>query len=144
MSQNTIHASCVAIAEKGILIVGESGSGKSDIALQLIDAGAELVSDDQTALSVKDGRLIASAPASIAGLIEVRNIGLLRLPFRSTAYVSLYVELVPESKILARMPEDDSILLLDHAVRRLRLHCYAASTPAKIRAALAYSLVTDY
>lgn len=138
-----LHASCVAIKNKAVLISGPPGSGKSDVALRLIDSGAQLVADDQTELRIEGEALLASPPTSIAGLMEVRHIGLLRLPFVTNVPIALYVDLVPESEKLERLPELDSILLLDHPVRRLSLPSFAASTPTKIRAALLYSSVTD-
>jgi HPr kinase/phosphorylase len=134
-----IHASSVAIDKSAVLLAGSAGAGKSDLALRLIDQGAELVADDQTMLVQTGEMLIASAPAAIAGLIEVRHIGLLRLPYVLAAPVVLYVELVPMDETLERLPEDDLITLHETQVRRLRLPAFAASTPAKIRAALRYS-----
>ena len=58
-----VHGTTVEIAGQAVLIRGPSGSGKSDLALRLIDGGAQLVADDQTELSPRDGRLVASAPA---------------------------------------------------------------------------------
>ena len=62
------------------LLLGESGAGKSDLALRLIAAGAQLVADDRVELSVESNRLIARAPANLAGLIEIRNVGIIALP----------------------------------------------------------------
>lgn len=61
-----IHASCVAIGAKGVLILGESGAGKSDLALRLMDEGARLVADDRTELYAAKGRLMARLGASPA------------------------------------------------------------------------------
>ncbi len=138
-----IHASCVVLANKAVLIAGPAGAGKSDLALRLIDDGAELVADDQTALRIENNLLMASAPPAIAGLFEVRHVGLMKLPHRASAPVVLYIELVLPAEKLERLPEPDSIFLLDRAVPRLRLPSFAASTPAKIRAALQYPFVTD-
>ena len=74
------QASCVAIGGRAVLIEGPPGSGKSSLALALIDRGAVLVGDDGVALAARDGRLFASPPPNIAGLLEVRNVGLLRFP----------------------------------------------------------------
>jgi hypothetical protein len=63
-----------------VLIGGRSGAGKSDLALRLIDRGASLVSDDYTELRRVGGRVLARAPAEIAGKIEVRGLGILDLP----------------------------------------------------------------
>ena len=137
------HATCVALRDHGVLLAGAAGIGKSDVALRLIDVGAELVADDQTEIHLAGKALIASAPATIAGLIEVRHVGLLHLPYRSSVAVALYVELVSAAESLERLPEPQEFLLLDQPVRCLRLLAEAASTPAKIRAALLYPTVTD-
>ncbi len=133
-----INATCVAIEEKGVLIAGPSGSGKSDLALRLIDQGARLVADDQTEIQTERGKLTASAPASIAGLMEVRHVGLLRLPMLAKTSLALYVDLAPLPEKIERLPDEQTIALLDHSLRRLRLPGFAASTPAKIRAVLLY------
>lgn len=137
-----IHASCVAIDGKGVLLAGKPGCGKSDVALRLIDSGAELVADDQTRLSVNNGVLMAEAPASISGLIELRHVGLLRVPCCAAVPVALYVELADFSEKLERLPDGETVLLLDRPVMRLNLHGHAASTPAKIRAALRFPRIT--
>jgi serine kinase of HPr protein (carbohydrate metabolism regulator) len=142
-----IHASCVAFDEQGqllaVLLMGPAGSGKSDLALRLIDDGAKLIADDQTLLRVEGERLMASAPESIAGLMEVRHVGLMQMPHIQSAAVALQIDLAASHEKLERLPDADSILWLDRPVRRLRLPAFAASTPAKIRAALRYPIVTD-
>ena len=70
-------------------MVGPSGSGKSDLALRLLSRGFELVADDQ--VDIADG--IASSPAELAGLLEVRGIGIVRLPWRPQARLALMVDL---------------------------------------------------
>jgi len=135
-----LHATCVAVTNAAILLTGAAGSGKSDVALRLIDAGATLIADDQTLLTREGDTLIAAAPASIAGLMEVRHVGLLRLPFMASAPVALLVDLAPMDEKLERLPEPDLITLLDIQVRRLRLPAFAASTAAKIKAAVMYPM----
>jgi HPr kinase/phosphorylase len=88
-----VHASCVAVDGRGLLILGQSGSGKSALALQLLSLGASLVADDRTALGVEAGRLIARAPPAIAGLIEARGVGILRAPTVTEAAVALVADL---------------------------------------------------
>ena len=90
-----VHATCVAIGERGALLLGPSGSGKSDLALRLIDAGAMLVADDQVALVVRDGRLVASAPPHLPSLLEVRGVGLVPMPCRSEVTLSAAFALRP-------------------------------------------------
>ena len=133
-----IHASSVAINDSAVLLVGEAGVGKSDVALRLIDAGAVLIADDQTILTQDNNVLMASSPTSIKGLIEVRHVGLLRMPSVPATPVALYVELVPPDENLERLPDDEFITLETISIRKLRLPAYAASTPAKIRAVLRY------
>jgi serine kinase of HPr protein (carbohydrate metabolism regulator) len=134
-----VHASTVAIDKSAVLITGPAGIGKSDLALRLIDDGAELVADDQTFLAQEGELLIASAPASIAGLMEVRHIGLLHLPYTLSAIVALYVELTPSAEELERLPEKQFITFAEIKIRHLKLPAFAASTPTKIRAVLKYA-----
>jgi HPr kinase/phosphorylase len=88
-----IHASCVAIQGRALLILGPSGAGKSSLALQMMALGADLVSDDQTLLTAEAGRLIARAPAALSGLIEARFVGLLNAPAVPQAEVVLAIDL---------------------------------------------------
>ena len=104
LSSETLHASCVVIGGRAVLIEGPSGSGKSDLALRLIDRGAKLVSDDYTIVRRVQGKLVATAAPNIAGLIEVRGIGLVAMPFESDVPVSLIVTNVDQ---VARLPESD-------------------------------------
>ncbi len=84
-----IHASCAAREGHGVLLLGPSGSGKSDLLLRLLDHGFALVADDRVEL--EDG--VASAPAAIAGLLEVRGIGVVKLPHLARVPVALAVAL---------------------------------------------------
>src|SRR5580693_1856546 len=87
------HATTVAIDGRGVLLRGPSGSGKSDLALRLIDAGARLVADDQSELSRHGETIIVRAPAAIAGLIEVRGVGILRVDTIAEAPLALVADL---------------------------------------------------
>ena len=91
------QASCVAIKGRGLLIEGLPGCGKSSLALALIDRGASLVGDDGVALARLDGRLLAGPAPATAGLIEVRNVGLVSLPFISSVPVALVIRLDREA-----------------------------------------------
>lgn len=91
--EEIIHASCVAMADRALLIRGGSRSGKSSLALDLISRGAAFVSDDRTVLRRVGDGVDASAPAPLAGRIEARGIGLLNAPFISSARVVAVVEL---------------------------------------------------
>jgi len=131
-----LHATSVAIKGEGVLLAGSSGIGKSDLALRLLDAGALLVSDDQTKLFVEEGSLFATSPSTIQGLLEVRHVGVFHVPFQERVKISLYVDLVKQDEPLERLPETETIFLLDRSVRRLRLKPCEASTLDKIKAAL--------
>ena len=93
LSSETVHTSCVAIGGRAVLIGGRSGKGKSDLALRLIDRGAQLVSDDYTFVRRAGGKLLASPPDTIAGKIEVRGIGILEYPPERDVPVGLFVDL---------------------------------------------------
>jgi len=134
MEMVNIHASCVRLASGGgVLLIGPSASGKSDLALRLVDEGAVLIADDRTELRAQNGQLIAGAPQALAGLIEVRGVGILTLEHGKTAAVTLAVELVPRSEVV-RMPERAVFSQFGVSIRLVRLNGFDASTPAKIRA----------
>ncbi len=130
-----IHGTSVALGGDGILLQGPSGSGKSDLALRLIDSGARLVADDQTELSLLQGELRLSAPAAIAGRIEVRGIGILSVPTVASVPLRLVVALVPPGQV-ERLPEPQFCTLLGRSVPLVALAPFEASAPAKIRLAV--------
>jgi len=131
-----VHGTSVALGGDGVLLRGPSGCGKSDLALRLIDGGARLIADDQTELRRAGTAVIASPPATIAGQIEVRGIGILRVPFVASAPLRLVVDLV-SAEVVERMPEAAFCELLQSRIPRLALAPFEASTPAKVRFALA-------
>jgi HPr kinase/phosphorylase len=89
-----LHATCVSVDGRGLLIMGPSGSGKSSLAIKLLALGAKLVSDDRTALSADDGRIHARCPAPvIGGLIEARGVGLLHAPTVESTVLALVADL---------------------------------------------------
>ena len=95
-----IYAACAARGEQGILLVGPSGAGKSDLLLRLVQAGFDLVADDRVCL---DGAW-ASAPPALAGLLEVRGIGIVRMAWRARVRVAAVARLVPSHHLLPRLP----------------------------------------
>jgi HPr kinase/phosphorylase len=99
------QASAVVIEGRALLIEGPPGSGKSSLALALIEQGAGLIGDDAVRLAAEGDRLIASAPPNIAGLLEVRGVGLARLPAAAPAPVALILTLGgPPSERLPQTP----------------------------------------
>jgi len=134
-----IHASCVAIDNQGVLLRGVSGAGKSDLALRLIDQGADLIADDRVHLKVAKGQLFASAPGAIAGLLEVRGIGIVQMPTLATVAVSIVIDLVPEADI-ERLPEAEWAEIFGFPIRQIKMYAFEPSAPAKIRTLLRYPL----
>lgn len=90
-------ATCVAVHGRAVLIEGPSGSGKSALALALIDRGAVLIGDDGVTLEQRGNALLASPPPRIAGLLEVRNLGLLTFPVAQDVPVALVLRLDPDA-----------------------------------------------
>ena len=103
LSSETVHASTVAMDGRAVLIIGPSGSGKSDLALRMLDRDFTLVSDDQTIVRRDGDRLIASAPATIAGKLEIRGVGIVEMDTVKDVPVALLVELTSE---IQRLPDD--------------------------------------
>jgi HPr kinase/phosphorylase len=130
-----VHGSSVALGGDGILLRGPSGSGKSDLALRLIDEGGRLVADDQTELRLAGDDVLMSAPATIAGRLEVRGIGILRVPDVAAAPLRLVVDLVPGAAV-ERLPEPATCDYLGRRVPLIQLAPFEASAPAKLRLAL--------
>jgi serine kinase of HPr protein (carbohydrate metabolism regulator) len=130
-----VHGTTVALDGKGVLLRGRSGAGKSDLALRLIDAGGVLVADDRTVLVREEDRLVAAAPATIAGQLEVRGIGIVVVPIVAAAPLRLVVDLVA-SDAVERLPERATALFLGVAVPRVDLAPFEASAAAKLRLAV--------
>lgn len=134
LSSDNLHATCVARDGRAVLLLGPSGSGKSDLALRLLDHGFSLVSDDRTLLRLSGERLMASAPETIRGKIEVRGLGILTLPFVDDVPVALAVELGGE---IERFPMDErERVFLDIAVPLIGIDPATASAAAKVAIAL--------
>lgn len=133
-ASETLHVSTVAIAGRAVLLEGPSGAGKSDLALRLIDRGAMLVSDDYTVLTRERDVLVARAPPTIAGRIEVRGLGILPSPHVDGATVVLLVRL---GRPAERMPsETRSRRIAGVSVREMTLDPREASAPIKVELAL--------
>jgi HPr kinase/phosphorylase len=142
-----VHASCVVLAraapsfgarhDSGVLIIGKSGAGKSDLALRLIERGAILVSDDRTELLLTGGSLIARAPANIRGLIEVRGVGIVAVPFAAKVRVALAVSLDGSKSRLPQREDYKAPWDLSAPLPLLRLAAFDPSAPAKILLAVA-------
>jgi serine kinase of HPr protein (carbohydrate metabolism regulator) len=132
--EHPIHASCVAIDGRGVLIRGASGAGKSDLALRLIDRGAVLVADDYVLLNQGQGALIASPPATIKAKMEVRGLGIITLPYCTGIPIHLCVDLVEEEE---RHPQnEETVEIRGQRVRRIHIAPHHLSSPIKVELAL--------
>lgn len=131
-----VHASCVVIGATGVLLRGPSGSGKSDLALRLIDGGARLVADDRVDLErdPDSGGLLAAAPRALAGLIEVRGLGIVRLPAVARARLGLVVDLCAAAAV-PRLPEPRRCAYLGLTLPLLAVAPFETSAAAKLRLA---------
>lgn len=131
-----LHATCVALGPRGVLLRGPSGAGKSDLALRLIDRGAWLVADDQVEVAVEAGELVARCPAAIRGVLEVRGIGLVTMAATRQIPLALVADLVPVSEV-PRLPADDRVSIADISLSRIALNPFEHSAPIKLEMALA-------
>lgn len=134
LSSENLHATSVARDGRAVLLLGPSGAGKSDLALRLFDHGFALVSDDRTLVSRIGERLIASAPATIRGKLEVRGIGIVSVATQDDVPIALAVELSGE---FARLPDDSrERAFLGIAVPLVTIDPRAPSAAAKVALAL--------
>jgi HPr kinase/phosphorylase len=111
MPSATIHASAVLVGARAVLIRGPSGSGKSRLALELVQAArsgalrfARLVGDDRVHVEPAHGRLLVRAAAALSGMIELRGVGIVKLPHEPSAVVGLVVDLAAE---VERLPDQN-------------------------------------
>jgi serine kinase of HPr protein (carbohydrate metabolism regulator) len=134
LSSENLHASTVASDGRAVLISGPSGSGKSDLALRLLDRGFTLVSDDRTIIRKEGERLIASAPETIKGKLEVRGVGIVDVETVADVPIALVVELTCD---IQRMPDDSrERLILGAGIPLVNVDAMTASAPSKVAMAL--------
>ena len=147
---SSIHGTCIALGGAGALLLGPSGSGKSDLALRLLDQGAELVADDRVELTLQHalvhvverlpeaeraGQMLARAPAGLPALLEVRGIGLLPVhPRKGAVPLAAVFRLERASE---RLPVPQSWRYEDATVPLFHLDPSAPSAAARVRAVMA-------
>ena len=129
------QGTCIAFGEEAVLFRGPSGSGKSDLALRCIEKGADLISDDQTILCKKNKKIIASAPRTIAGKLEVRGLGIVDFPYRENASLVLVLDLINEGA-LERLPKIAFVDYFDIKIPNLRILSFESSAVEKVSLAL--------
>ncbi len=134
-----LHGSAVSLGGKGVLLLGRSGGGKSDLALQMIDRGAILIADDQVRIDREGNCLVAKPPAKLAGLIEVRGVGILRLPHtKNRLDLAVDLDLDGEEE---RLPAPKTLSYCGLNLRQIQINSRCASAVAKINIALHTELV---
>ena len=134
LSSENLHGTTVALDGRAVLISGPSGSGKSDLALRLFDRGFVLVSDDRTIVRKEGSRLIASAPETIKGKLEVRGVGIIEMEHERDAPIALIVELTSD---IQRLPDEGrERLVLGAAIPLINVDAMTASAPSKVAVAL--------
>jgi serine kinase of HPr protein (carbohydrate metabolism regulator) len=135
-----LHAGLIARRRhgfwRGALIQGPSGCGKSDLALRALSLGFSLVADDRTLVFVSDGRLFGRAPAPLAGLMEIRGLGVVRESAITFAQIDLSVHCRKSPDEVERLPETVKECFLGIETSRLDLWPFENSAPAKIRRAI--------
>ena len=128
-----IYATCLELNHKGILLIGPSGSGKSDLALRLIkEKQSILISDDRTNIELVSGAIIASCPQTIQGLLEVRGIGIVKMPHKKQSKISLVIELTNNLSQIERLPLFETITLLGIEIKKIRLYPFELSAVHKV------------
>jgi HPr kinase/phosphorylase len=132
-----VHATCIAFDGHGILLRGPAGSGKSDLALRAIDQGACLVADDQVVLNRDGAIVIASAPSSLHGLIEIRGIGIIRMDAAAQVPVALVADMMDAPE---RLPERRWCDIRGVDIPRFAVAPFEASALVKLRFALMAAL----
>jgi HPr kinase/phosphorylase len=130
-----VHATAVALDGSAILIRGPSGAGKSDLALRLIDGGARLVADDQSELVRRGERIIVRAPPALAGLIEIRGLGIIRLEALPEAPLGLIADISAPAAIERLPARTAAEEVLGIAVPLVAVAPFEASAAAKLRIA---------
>ncbi len=142
-----LHGTCLAVGSHGVLLVGAPGSGKSDLALRLIDevghgsgehlTKSTLVADDQVLVQRQKERLIASAPQVLKGLLEVRGLGLIKVPAVDEITLTLALRMTEKEQI-ERMPGPaiEHMNLLGIPLPILSIAPFNASAPAFVRIAV--------
>ena len=134
MELKRVHSSAIVLEDNGILIIGDSGSGKSDLALRLIDSGATLISDDITICEKKKNLIYLSAPLETRGLLEVREVGIITVPFVEGIILRMIVKL--EAGGLERIPQKNKYKIFGLKIPMLTINGKNSSSVVKVKVKL--------
>jgi serine kinase of HPr protein (carbohydrate metabolism regulator) len=133
----TRHAGLIALRQDGLwrgaLIEGPSGIGKSDLALRALDAGFRLVADDRVATFVSGGKLYGKPPETLAGLLEVRGLGVIDAAALPFCEIALVIHCVAEPAAVERLPDPRAETITGVSVPVFDLWPREPSAPLKIR-----------
>lgn len=131
-----IHATCIELNGKGVLLLGKSGAGKSGLALQMMELfQAKLVADDRTDLSVSTNRITASCPDVLKGKLEIRGIGIVDFPYIKKTQLRLAVELVDHPEDVERLPSPAFYELENVKIPKIRLYSFDMAGSCKLKIA---------
>ena len=134
LSSENLHASTVALDGRAVIIVGPSGSGKSDLTLRLLDRGFVLVSDDRTIVRKAGEKVVATAPNTIRGKLEIRGVGIVDIPSINDVPVALVVELTSD---ITRLPDNArERIILGAGIPLISVDAMTASAASKVALAL--------
>ncbi|HEY1448336.1 MAG TPA: HPr kinase/phosphorylase [Caulobacteraceae bacterium] len=135
-----LHADLIARRVRGlwlgVLIEGPAGAGKSDLALRALRRGFRLVADDRVLVFLSDGRLYGRAPEALAGLFEVRGLGVIPHDYLPFARIALKVTCAPSPAGVDRAPEAETATILGIATPTLAIWPFEVSAPVKLTAML--------
>lgn len=127
-----IHATGLVIDGVGVLLTGPSGAGKSDLALRLIDRGAVLIGDDYLHAQQNGTALRMTVPDRIAGLIEVRGVGIMPVQHNTSATIGLVIALVPAPEAEERLPDPRETVIAGVTLPIYSIAPFPASAPIKV------------
>ena len=135
-----LHAGLIALRLggrwRGVLIEGPSGAGKSDLALRALSLGARLVADDRVLAWTDQGRLFGRAPETLAGLLEMRGLGIAPVEALPYAGIDLIIACAPDPAAIERLPDPETAERLGVALPLRRLWPFEPAAPLKLIAAL--------
>jgi serine kinase of HPr protein (carbohydrate metabolism regulator) len=127
-----IHATCISVEGTGLLFRGPSGSGKSDLALRMMEHNSQLIADDWVDLTLQGDVLIAQAPIRLKGLLEVRGVGIIEVPYGISIRVLGVIDLVDSNKI-QRLPVHQTAILLGVKIPIYQINPWEISAIAKVQ-----------
>lgn len=145
-----IHANALVLGETGLLLLGPSGAGKSALSLALIQRYeargdfARLVGDDRIALAPVNGRLIARPHPAIAGKLEIRGLGLMRVPHEAACALAAVVEICPPGAPPPRLPDNGQDSATLHGIALPRLFIPDASDISVARIVFFLQMITTF